>query len=409
MGYHMSQKVYLMKKPLSQLLLTVIFSFCLAGIAIGENNNKLFSDIEEYIKAGQSSPEELLKSIVDQIETSPSQVAKVLIEKLNAPRVSDEAANIYVWAIGFTKDANAVDELVKIAGSAKSRTLKANACQSLAKIGGNKAGEYLLSEAKKATDNKGDEDEIKKISKFDYLNLLAEMQYVPALPEMEFLLKLEQEYYWQLFFCFGKMGDKATPYLLEKIDNPNITVRLNSIYALNKLTPDEAVEALSGRYWKEKDPNVKNGILSTMERIAPDLKEMESFFKEVVAKEQDENLKQFAKETITSISEIRKLAGDYKGKKVDRRDLFEAEYKYLYKSAGHKGDYENLNRSSRIEDEPRLKKLRERILFRNSDECFYDYDKVNKIIIFNRIIFKNKDIVTVPKGESVGKKSGIEK
>ena len=34
---------------------------------------------------------------------------------------------------------------------------------------------------------------------------------------------------------------------------------------------------------------------------------------------------------------------------------------------------------------------------------------MNKIIIFNRIIFKNKDIVTVSKNESVGKKNGIEK
>ncbi len=398
-----------MKKLLIQTFVTFGILFLINGISNGESkNNKLFSDIEEYIKAGQSAPKELSESIVDQIEASPSQVAKVLIEKLNTPGVSDEAVNVYVWAIGFTKDANAVDELVKIAGSAKSRMLKANACQSLARIGGNKAGEYLLSEAKKATDNKRD-DGIEKISKFDYLDLLAEMQYAPALPEMEFLLKLEQEYYWQLFFCFGKMGDKAVPYLLKKIDDPDITVRLNSIYALHKLIPDEAVEALSGRYWKEKDPNVKSGILSTLELINPDLKGMESFFKEVAAKEQDENLKQFAKETIANISKIKKWAGDYKGKKVDKRDLFETEYKDLYKSTGHKGNYENLKRSSRIEDEPRLKKLRERILLRNSDECFYDYDKVNKIIIFNRIIFKNKDIVTVPKDESVGKKSGIEK
>jgi len=138
MGNHTSQKVYLMKKPLSQLLLTVIFSFCLTGIAIGENNNKLFSDIEEYIKAGPSAPRELEQSIIAQIEASPSQAAKVLIEKLNTPGVSNESAIIYVWAIGFTKDANTVDELIKIADAAatKSRLLKASACQSLARIGG---------------------------------------------------------------------------------------------------------------------------------------------------------------------------------------------------------------------------------------------------------------------------------
>ena len=398
-----------MKKPLSQLLLIVIFSFCLAGIAIGQNNNKLISDIEEYIKAGPSAPKELGQSIIDQIEASPSQAAKVLIENLNTPGLSNESTAVYVWAIGFTKDANTVDELVKIAGSAKSRMLKANACQSLAEIGGDKAGEYLLSEAKKATDNKGGEGGLKKISKFDYLNMLAEMQYAPALPEMEGLLKLKQEYSWQLFFCFGKMGDKAVPYLLGKIDDPNTTVRLNTIIALQMLIPDEAVEALSGRYWKEKDPLVKNAILSTMEFINADLKEMESFFKEVAAKEQDEDLKQFARETITIISGIKKSASDYKGKKADKRELFEAEYKALYKSSGKNGNFENLGAYSRSEDEFRLKKLRERILRRNSDECFYDYDKVNKIVVFNRIISKNKGIVAVTKDESVGKKGGIEK
>jgi len=399
-----------MKKPLSQLLLTVIFSFCLAGIAIGQNNNKLFSDIEEYIKAGPSAPRELGQSIIDQIEASPSQAAKVLIEKLNTPGVSNESASVYVWAIGFTKDANTVDELIKISdAAAKSRLLKGNACQSLARIGGNKAGEYLLSEAKKAPDNKGSEDESATIGKFDYLNLLAEMQYAQALPEMEGLLKLEQQYYWQSFFCFGKMGDKSVPYLLGKIDDPNKTVRFNCIAILQKLVPDKAAETLSRQYWKEKDPLVRNVILSTMETIVPDLKEMGSFFKEVAAKEQDEKLRQFAEEAVRNIVEIKKTVSDFKGKKSDNRTLFETEYKALYKSAGSEGNFENLGMYSRAEDEPRLKKLRERVLFRNSDECFYDYEKVNKIIILNRLISANKEIVADTKDVSIGKKAGIEK
>jgi hypothetical protein len=398
-----------MKKPLSLLLLIVIFSFCLAGTAFGENNNKLLSDIDEYIKAGPSAPHELGQSIIDQIEASPSQAEKALIEKLNTPGVNDEAMLVYVWAIGFTKDANAVDELVKIADSTKSLMIKANACQSLAKIGGNKAGKYLLSAAQKTTDTKGDENDLQKMTKFHYLNMLAEMQYAPALPEMGGLLKLEQKYYWQSLFCFGKMGDMSVPYLLGKIDDLDKNVRFNCIATLQKLTPDKAAEALSKRYWKEKDPLVRNAILSTMERIITDLKEMESFFKEVAAKEQDEKLRQFAEESVKHISEIKKVVSNFKGKKSDNRTLFETEYKTIYNSAGTEGNFENLGMCSQAQDEPRLKKLRERVLFRNSDECFDDYEKVNRIIILNRFISANREIVADTNVVSVEKQAGREK
>lgn len=395
-----------MKKALTQFLPTIVFFSCFAGIVIGENDdNKLFSDIEEYIKAVPSASMELERSIIDQIEASPAVVAKVLIEKLNTSGCSNEASTIYVWAIGFTKDANAVDELIKISSATKSQLIKANACRSLAMIGGNKAAEYLLSEAKKAPEYKNTEGELEKMEKFDFLNLLAEMQYAPALPEMEGLLKLNEKFYWKVFFCFGKMGDKAAPYLLEKIDDPNRNVRLNSIVALQRLLANEAAEPLSKQYWKEKDPLIKNLILGSMERIVPDLKEMEVFFREVVAKEQDKKLKQFADEAVENIDEIKKVVGDFKSKKSDKRELFEAEYKSLYKSAGKEGIFENLGMYSHPEDEPRLKKLRERVLFRNSDECFYDYEEINKIIMFNRFISKNKDIAA--EADSFFKKYGL--
>ena len=41
--------------------------------------------------------------------------------------------------------------------------------------------------------------------------------------------------------------------------------------------------------------------------------------------------------------------------------------------------------SSAAEDEPKLKTLRERILQRNSDEAFIDYQRVNDAIIRNRL------------------------
>ena len=41
-----------------------------------------------------------------------------------------------------------------------------------------------------------------------------------------------------------------------------------------------------------------------------------------------------------------------------------------------------------VQDEPQLKALRERILQRDSDEAFYDYQKVNSIIMRNRLMEK---------------------
>lgn len=65
---------------------------------------------------------------------------------------------------------------------------------------------------------------------------------------------------------------------------------------------------------------------------------------------------------------------------------FKLEYAAIFKAAGVKGDYEKLGACSTVQDEPRLKALRERILQRNSDEAFYDYQKVNEIIMLNRMI-----------------------
>ena len=52
---------------------------------------------------------------------------------------------------------------------------------------------------------------------------------------------------------------------------------------------------------------------------------------------------------------------------------------------GLEGSYEVLGASSTAQDERKLKALRERILQRNSDEAFYDHQKVNEIIVWNRL------------------------
>lgn len=386
-----------MKKAVSNALkaLVLVILLFVSNVSAGDEAAKILADIEEYIKArgyGPYGPRELRKSIVEQIELAPAVISDALIEKIHVAGISDEALSVYIWAIGFTKDANAVDELIKISSTSKSQLVRENAFQSLAKIGGGKAGDFLLSQAKTVHDNEESEDEWKRVEKFNILHCLAEMQYAPALAEMESLLKKDyNKYYWQLIFCFGKMGDKAIPYLLGKINDNDRNIRFNSIVVLGQtLLASEAAKPLAEQYWKEKDPIIRNVILSAMERIVSDIGEMERFFKDVAAKEVDKEVKKFAEETVSSIAVYKEKIAELKKEKKDDRKLFEEVYDSLYESYGHKGNIKTLSMYSRLDDEGKLKKLRERILFRNSDECFYEYQKVNEIIIFNRLIYNSE-------------------
>ncbi|UCC40344.1 MAG: hypothetical protein JSV96_02505 [Candidatus Aminicenantes bacterium] len=385
-----------MKKALSRtlkVLVLFVLMFVSNSIAADEAA-KILADIEECIKIG--CPADLSKSIAARIEESPEGIAKALIEKMETPGLSEDALSIYIWAIGFTRDTNAVDTLIKISGESESELVKGNIISALGNIGGAKAGDYLLSLARTAND-KGYEEEKKGFEKFNILNCLAQMQYAPALPEMGGLLKKDlDKYYWQCYFCLGKMGDAGVPFLLERINDSDRNVRLASIWLLGHiLIAPEAAGPLREHYWKEKDAEIRLGMLSFLEKIIYDFQEMETFFKEVVSKEKDEACKQFATETIAGLEKYQQTVAEAKKDKKGNREKFDAAYKAIYKSYGlDRGfkptSYEVLMTYSHPEDEARLKKLRERILCRNSDECFYDYQEVNRIIMINRFISKSE-------------------
>ena len=372
------------------LLAVSAFLVCLscADIAAAQNKNtKVLTDIEEYIKAGKDAPPQQGQLIIDQLTMDSNGVADALLERARAADVNDEALSVYIWAIGLTKDTDAVDGLIKIANTNKSPLVKANLFRALAQIGSQKAGNYLLAQAKIAQDDSNSID----VGKFGILNHLAEMQYAPALPEMQSILKKNyKQYYRQQIFCFGKMGDKAIPFLLDKITDSNSNTKFAAIVLVGQvLLAEEAVKPLAERYWKEKDPITKKLILSSLERITSDLTEMERFFNEVAKKEQDNDAKQFAEETIARLGTYKERISRLKAAKKDDRQLYQKEYDTFYISYG-RGNIETLGIYSSIKDEPQLKKLRERILLRNSDECLFDYERVNNIIMFNRLIAKNK-------------------
>ncbi len=230
-------------------------------------------------------------------------------------------------------------------------------------------------------DAESDEDK-----RYAVLDLLAEMQYEPALSRTEDILRLDfKEYYWKPVFIFGKMGDKAVPFLLAKLNDENLSVRTHAIHLLGKwLVAPEAAKPLQDRFWKEEDATLQTAILSAIERTEADLERWKGFFVQVQANAQNRSAIKFASETLASIDRIKTSVTDFIAEKKISKADFDREYSTIYKSAGLEGDYENLRISSSVEDEPRLKKLREHILVRNSDESFYDYEKVNRIIVFNR-------------------------
>jgi len=341
--------------------------------------------IEQMVSAGESAPQSLGESIRDGIEQNQKEVSKALVQRLNDQNLTENQQVVYVWALGLARDPLAVGPIKSVYGKSKSTQVKGNCLRALAVIGGPEAETFLLSTLDSTTGS----DE-----RFDILNLLGQMQSQAALPKTEEILRLDDKLHWKNIIVFGKMGDKAVPFLIGKIGDKDRNIRANSIDLLGHwLIPQEAAKPLQERFWMEKDVELRLALLGALEKVMPDPAQMKAFFQQVVSKGGEQKITKFAQETVDSINEQSlKSMSEAAKKKQPSPASFQSEYTQLFKSAGKKGNYEALGAASTVEDEPRLKELREMILQRDSDEAFYDYQKINKIIIMNRIInvMKNK-------------------
>ncbi|MEN6385379.1 MAG: hypothetical protein ABFD79_09285 [Phycisphaerales bacterium] len=372
-----------MKKELKKITSTFIYlilflQLCFFSPLNAAEDKNIFSIIGAYI-ATESLEEknQIAEKMIDYIEANKN-ISSELLKKINEPNLPEGKKACYIWAIGFTQDTKVTDKLIETHKSSSSELIKDNALRSLSMINDKKSCEYIFTLEKQSD----------QANKYNYLNLLAEMQYERALPETYSVLQSSQS--WQSFFIFGKMGDVSIPYLIEQINDANTNVRGNAMYMLGiRLLATQAVKPMQKRYWIETDNDIKNLILSSLERITTKLDEMEEFSKLVVEKEKDANLKKFARETIDGMAKNRQSVDEFISKKKYDPNGFDKEYAALYKSCGHEGDIKKLGEYSTINDEDKLKKLKERILQRNSDECFYDYDEVNMIIMMNRLIAEN--------------------
>ena len=338
----------------------------------------LLADIDRYAKMEGESPS-LNDSIRERIEANPTPVVKVLLPRIKQTEMDEKKLSIYVWALGLTRNAIAVDDIIGLSKSNKSELIRISCLKALAAIGGQKAGEFLVASLDNTTE---------EMSRFGLLNLLGQMQYEPALPKtIEILKKDLKTFSWQNILIFGKMGDKSVPFLLGKIGDPDLNVKGNAIYLLGQwLIAPESARPLQDQFWKETDLGIRGLILSSLEWVSVDLKMIKDFSESVVSKAKEKELVQFASETLKNLNGMEAAVNSFKQSKKAGERTFREQYESLYASAGKSGDYQILSVTSKPEDEAKLKKLRERILQRDSDEAFADYKKVNEIIFFNRLM-----------------------
>jgi len=360
------------------LAVVVTLSFISYAKPLEPSVHPVVSDIKKMAQSEKLHDHELsLDSIRKKIETNPEQAALAVVQELKEKKSSQKEISLYLWVLGTSKSKAHVDEIMKIASENEDEDIFRAACWSLTEIGGNKVEDFLIGILKQTND---------PVRQYDVLDNLARMKSIQALPfTIEVLRKDPAEYYWQSIFVFGKYGDTGIPFLLQHIADEDQNVRMATIVILGQwLNAKEAVLPLQEQYWKEKDSMVRANILASLESANPDMDDIVSFSKKVTEKEKDPDVLQFARETVASADDMNDGAKDYLKQKKQNAEEFKATYSEIKNSLGTKGDYDKLKTTSTISDESSLKKLRETILNRNSDECFYDYRKINRVILMNR-------------------------
>jgi hypothetical protein len=371
----------MLRKSLSSILAVcwVVAASCLAMA----QTDDVLSKIEQAASGGKEAASSVYEAVAEGIEKNPAKVSKHLLLRLQEKGLTERQLATYVWAVGLTKEPMAVEPIMDLHRRSQATLVKQNCFRALATIGGKGAEKYLLSVLDSTVD---------KEMRFNILNLLGQMQCEAALPKMEEVLRKDpREFYWQSIFIFGKMGDKAVPFLLQRVSDKDRNVRANTINVLGTwLIAPEAIKPLQEQFSKETDAELRGVILDSLLKIIADPARVRSVCEGVIAKEKDENLVKLARGAIEGMDRMKAtIASSAKDKQVSK-EFFQREYAPLFKSAGKKGDYKALAAASTIDDEPKLKALRERILQRDSDEAFYDYQKVNEIILVNRMIGREK-------------------
>lgn len=253
----------------------------------------------------------------------------------------------------------------------------------LGRMGTEKANDYLTGMLNENHDNN---------TKYSVLSGLSRHKYAKALPfSTQFLKEDMEQSYWMLIFIFGKYGNSCIPFLMGNVNNKDKNIRYNSIYLLgNILLYDQLVPELWKQYGNEKDADIRKLIITVSINLLHDKNAVFEFLEKVLKTEKDKAIVELAQKYRDDRANIENQIHEYKkSKKINKKD-FEKQYDRSIKSFGKECDFYALGIVSDVNDENRLVEVRENLLVRSSDECLYDLNKINIIILYNRLITRDK-------------------
>ena len=365
------------------LIATMVSAVAIAAASASEFDAEAF--LGRVLKMSESTPGTELEEMVKSAEENGKAVADAVVSRLKKKDVKDEDKFRYAWILGVAEQPSSVPALVEIATCANPTSMLYHAAsQALARIGGDEVGAFFL---KNYRQNKAKMDEEHR---FDAMQTLAMVRYAPALKDAEEFLHVDPaRYYWQVYFIFGFFDELAVPMLCEKLNDSDEQVRANALGAIRFLMPDSAelTKALMKRLEAEKDPDIRYQLVETLEwnllgqgeKGRHELKE--TFRKLLKSEAKDSTAAKFMKETVASKADVPE---DMRAKFKADADKFNAAYKTILDSGVHfsrnREASQDIVYCATQSDIPKLKELRRRALYRQSDECFYDYRALTRVI-----------------------------
>ena len=341
--------------------------------------------ILRVLEVTPSTPKDELASMSKTAGENGKAVADAVAARLADKSTKEDDKAKYVWLLGQAKQESSVPLMLGIfKASNPTSVLHMVTSRALIEIGGDEVGALFLENYRK---NKAKMDEERR---FDAMQELAMLKYAPAVKDAEEFLKIDPErYYWQVYFVFGLFDDLAVPMLCEKLNDPDGLVRTNALGAIRFLMPDSEVasKAMLKRLEVEKDPKIRYQLVESLEwnmiaRGEKGQKELVAAFSRLLESEdKNSSAAKFMRETVDTKRFA--PAGMRERFKPDA-DKFAAAYKKILES----GVRLSSNREASMDilycatrkDIPQLKELRRRALYRQSDECFYDYKGLTRII-----------------------------
>ena len=358
--------------------------------ADGDKSEKATFDADAFIQRALEVTPSTSKDEMDSLDKAVRDNGKAVADAV-AVRLADKSAKEddkvkYVWLLGLAKQNSSVPLMLDIFKTSNPTSLlHMVTSRALIEIGGDEVGALFLENYRK---NKAKMDDERK---FDAMQELAMLKYAPAVKDAEEFLKIDSgRYYWQVYFIFGLFDDLAVPMLCEKLnDYSDALVRTNALGAIRFLMPEstDMTKALLKRMEVEKDPVIRYQLVETIEwnMIAQGKKGQqelrENFSRFLESEDKDSSAAKFMRETLASESDPPE--GMREKSKPDS-GRFEAAYQTIMDSGVHLSSSREAANDilycATRKDVPKLKELRRRALYRQSDECFYDYRKLTRII-----------------------------